>query len=261
MPTITESFCKNNSRYKANQKFKPVGVILHSIGCPQPDAAVLQRSWANNASPYVTHYVLDDKKILHCMPNDRRCWHVGSPGNAKWLGIEMCEPKQIKYTSGASFTVSDKAAARKYAAACYENAVWLLAKLCKEYGWNPSTDILTHREVTMRKLSNTDHVDPEHLWNGLGLGYSLAKLRKDVAAAMGKTTASATANASTATKGGYLVKITANTLNVRAGAGTSFKINTTVKKGGVYTIVEEKNGWGKLKSGAGFISLKYTERV
>lgn len=56
----------------------------------------------------------------------------------------------------------------------------------------------------------------------------------------------------------YKVRITANTLNVRAGAGTSYKVTTTVKKGGIYTITEEKNGWGKLKSGAGWISLKYT---
>ena len=61
--------------------------------------------------------------------------------------------------------------------------------------------------------------------------------------------------------GSYRVRITANTLNVRAGAGTSYKVNTTVKKGGIYTIIGEKNGWGRLKSGAGWISLKYTERV
>lgn len=61
--------------------------------------------------------------------------------------------------------------------------------------------------------------------------------------------------------GTYKVRITANTLNVRAGAGTSYKVTTTVKKGGIYTIVEEKDGWGKLKSGAGWISLKYTEKV
>lgn len=59
----------------------------------------------------------------------------------------------------------------------------------------------------------------------------------------------------------YNVRITANTLNVRAGSGTSYKVTTTVKKGGVYTITAEQNGWGKLKSGAGWISLKYTERV
>lgn len=64
-----------------------------------------------------------------------------------------------------------------------------------------------------------------------------------------------------ASSSNYKVRITANTLNVRAGAGTSYKVTTTVKKGGIYTITAEQNGWGKLKSGAGWISLKYTERV
>lgn len=56
----------------------------------------------------------------------------------------------------------------------------------------------------------------------------------------------------------YTVKINTAVLNVRDGAGTSYKINTTVKQDEVYTIVEENNGWGKLKSGAGWISLAYT---
>jgi len=59
----------------------------------------------------------------------------------------------------------------------------------------------------------------------------------------------------------YLVKITASALNVRAGAGIAHKINTVVKKGEVYTIVSVSGDWGKLKSGAGWINLKYTKRV
>lgn len=59
----------------------------------------------------------------------------------------------------------------------------------------------------------------------------------------------------------YVVKITANVLNVRSGPGTFYKINRTVKAGEVYTIVDEKDGWGYLKSGAGWISLEYTKRV
>lgn len=65
--------------------------------------------------------------------------------------------------------------------------------------------------------------------------------------------------------GGYKVKITADVLNVRKGPGTNYGVATQVKQGEVYTIVaEEKNGsttWGKLKSGAGYISLGYTKRV
>ena len=59
----------------------------------------------------------------------------------------------------------------------------------------------------------------------------------------------------------YRVRITASVLNVRKGAGTNYSIATTVKKNEVYTIVEEKNGWGKLKSGAGWISLSYTSKL
>ena len=55
----------------------------------------------------------------------------------------------------------------------------------------------------------------------------------------------------------YTVKINTDVLNVRTGPGTSYSISTTVKMNQVYTIVEEKNGWGKLKSGAGWISLDY----
>lgn len=58
----------------------------------------------------------------------------------------------------------------------------------------------------------------------------------------------------------YVVRIIANALNVRSGPGSSFPITTVVHKGDTYTIVEEKNGWGKLKSGAGWISLQYVER-
>lgn len=60
---------------------------------------------------------------------------------------------------------------------------------------------------------------------------------------------------------GYLVKINTDVLNVRAGAGTSYPINTQVRRGQIYTIVDEVNGWGKLKSGAGYIKLSYTTKI
>lgn len=312
MPTITEKYCTCNRRYKSAEKFTPVGVVLHSIGTPQPSADVLWRYWQNDSSPYVVHYMVDNQKILHCMPDNYKCWHVGSPGNSKWLGIEMGEPSQIKYTSGATFTVSDLAAAQSYAEAAYKNAVWLIAQLCKMYGWDPFTAVYTHREVTRQRLSNTDHVDPEHLWDGLGMGKTLLQLRRDVAAAIGQTSAApapeAPATGVSTTSGqmyrirkswadaasqigaynnleyakeackdgyavfdaegnqvwpvNYIVRITAQSgLNVRSGPGTNYGVVMTLAYGGGYTIVEEKGGWGKLKSGAGWIYLKYTERV
>lgn len=182
---ITEALCTRNNRYKAGQTFLPQGVVLHSIGTPQPSAQVLRDYWQRNGSQYVVHYMVSDSQILHCMPDNFKCWHVGAPGNAQYLGIEMGEPAQIRYTSGARFTVSDLAAAQRYTEAAYKNAVQLIARLCKRYGWDPQSTVWTHYEITKQRMSNTDHVDPQHLWDGLGLGIDLAKLRRDVAAELG----------------------------------------------------------------------------
>jgi hypothetical protein len=59
----------------------------------------------------------------------------------------------------------------------------------------------------------------------------------------------------------YKVKVTVDALNIRSGAGTNYSIRGCIRDRGVYTIVAEQNGWGKLKSGAGWISLAYTQRV
>lgn len=59
----------------------------------------------------------------------------------------------------------------------------------------------------------------------------------------------------------YIVRISTEVLNIRSGAGTNYKIVGQVKKFELYTIIDEKNGWGKLKSGAGWIALNYTTKV
>lgn len=59
----------------------------------------------------------------------------------------------------------------------------------------------------------------------------------------------------------YMVKVTASALNIRYGAGTNYPIVGCIKDHGIYTITDEKDGWGKLLSGAGWICLEYTERV
>ena len=67
---------------------------------------------------------------------------------------------------------------------------------------------------------------------------------------------------SSSSSSGYQVKIVnCSVLNVRSGAGTSYPVVTTVKANEVYTIVDESNGFGKLKSGAGWISLSYTKKI
>lgn len=64
----------------------------------------------------------------------------------------------------------------------------------------------------------------------------------------------------------YIVKVEISNLNIRKGPGTNYDKNGFTGKG-AFTIVEEssgkgsKKGWGKLKSGAGWISLDYARKL
>lgn len=64
----------------------------------------------------------------------------------------------------------------------------------------------------------------------------------------------------------YQVKVIASTLNIRSGAGTNYDRVGRIEDNGVYTIVDESSGvgatkWGKLKSGKGWISLDYVQKL
>ncbi len=64
----------------------------------------------------------------------------------------------------------------------------------------------------------------------------------------------------------YRVKVLTDALDIRRGAGTDKEKTATITDKGVYTIVAEQDGkgaskWGKLKSGAGWISLDGVKKI
>lgn len=71
----------------------------------------------------------------------------------------------------------------------------------------------------------------------------------------------------TTTTTSYQVRIDSTCLNIRKGPGTNYARTGAFTGKGVFTIVDVKtgqgsnSGWGKLKSGAGWISLDYAKRV
>ena len=72
-----------------------------------------------------------------------------------------------------------------------------------------------------------------------------------------------TSSSQSLTGSNFTVKIKVDSLNIRQSASFDSKVVGTVKKGEVYTIVSVENGLGKLKSGAGYISMgtAYVEKV
>lgn len=82
----------------------------------------------------------------------------------------------------------------------------------------------------------------------------------------GGSSSSGTSGSSSSSVKSYTVTVTDSALNIRKGPGTNYAVAGVIKDKGTYTIVAESEGkgaskWGKLKSGAGWISLDFTKKV
>ena len=187
-PCYSANMANKDERYTTFQRRGPLGLVLHSVGCAQPSAEVFIKNW--NRTSYdraCVHAFIDANTgtVYQCMPWNFRAWHVGGSANNTHIGVEMCEPSAIKYTTGAKFTIKDKEKAFRQCETAYKSAVELFAMLCNKYKLDPLKDgvILSHNECGKRGIGS-GHVDPEHLWSGLGIGYTMDGFRNDVKKAM-----------------------------------------------------------------------------
>lgn len=272
---VVESILTKNPCYTTGRKITPKGLMLHSVGCSQPSASVFVKNWnqPSHKNSCVHAFIDGNTGDVHqTLPWNHRGWHGGGSSNNTHIGVEMCEPACIKYTGGANFTCSDPITAKAVAARTYRSAVELFAMLCKQFNLDPLKDgvIVSHREGHTRGIAS-NHGDPEHLWNQLGMGYTMNGFRSDVSIAMKRDSAAeippqAPSEPKEDKFVPYLVRVAIPNLNIRKGPGTGFPAEGFTGVG-VFTIVEEsagpgsKAGWGRLKSGVGWISLDYAKRV
>lgn len=185
---LTKNPYFNDGRWITGSAFK--GFILHSVGVGQPDPMVFIRNWNSPNftyagisgfigadTTYITAPCLETKGRVKRMP------HAGKTAtNNSYIGFEMCEPGTIRYTgTGAAFVVNNLASAQAYCRQTYANAVELFAKLCNFHGKNPLAPgvIYSHNEAGKLGIAS-GHIDPEHLWKGLNLPYTMDGFRRDV---------------------------------------------------------------------------------
>lgn len=254
---IVQNYLTKNPCYTANRKIQVKGLMIHSVGVPQPSAQGFMKQW--NDPEYkracIHAFIEPSGRVYQTLPWDHRGWHCGGSGNNTHIGVEMTEPATIKYTRGAEWEDLNPEKTKEHVMGTYNAAVELFAYLCDKFHLDPLADgvIVSHHEGYGRGIA-TNHGDPDHLWKKFGL--TMNKFRSDIKAAMkGSVTEDVTPPSE------YKVRVTANVLNIRDGAGTNYPVVGKIEDKGVYTIVEEKDGWGKLKSGNGWISLSYTTRV
>lgn len=246
---IKETILTNNPCYKAGKTIAVKGLMLHSVGCPQPSALVFVNNW--NKSTYdraCVHAFIDGNTgvIYQCLPWSHRGWHGGGASNNTHIGVEMCEPACIKYTSGSNFTCSDTATAKAVVKRTYEAAVELFAFLCKQYNLDPLADgvIISHREGHARGIAS-NHGDPEHLWNGLKMGYTMDGFRKAVAAAM--KPAEETKPATPAEPAKTLYRVQTGAFSKKANATA---LAEKLKKAGFDTYIVQSGSLYKVQVGA-----------
>ena len=182
---LTESGC-----YKAGKHITVKGLMIHSVGCPQPKADVFLKNWNRAEASACVHAIVEpDGDVYQLLPWDFRGWHCGGGANNTHIGVEMTEPATIKYTGGSNWTETGEGESTKnHVLATYRYAVELFAHLCQQFGLDSMADgvVISHSEGCKRGIAS-NHGDVEHLWSEFGL--SMQQFRKDIKAAMEGSTA------------------------------------------------------------------------
>lgn len=194
--------------------------------------------------PASAHYQVESNGRIGQLVWDKdTAWHAGN-----WQ--ENCRSIGIEHANRKDGTISD---------ACLENGAHLVAALCRLYGlgrpqWG--VNVFPHKHFVSTSCpgqiygSQKDRYiqRAQHWYDQMGGEGSVA------AATASKASATALGPA-------YTVTVTVDALNVREGPGTGYAKTGCIRDRGTYTIVEERDGWGRLKSGLGWISLAYTSRA
>ena len=218
-----------NYEKASNRKIKYI--VIHYVGATggaEANCKYFKDVYRGSSS----HYFVGHKgEVWQSVSDENIAWHCGSKvykhpycRNSNSIGIELCCRKKASNNTWYFEEETIKA------------AIELTKELMKKYGI-AANNVIRHYDVT-GKICPEPYVRDNNAW----LQFKASLNTSSVAT-------------------GYVVVVTADELNVRSGAGIGYKVNTVVKKGEAFTIVKELKGWGKLKSDAGWISLKYTRRL
>lgn len=245
------------------------------------------------------HYAVDDQEVVQGLPIDRNAWACGDgangTGNRKGIQVEICYSK----SGGTRFDQAEKNAAH-FIATLLRERQWGIEKVKKhqdfrnkycphrtlDKGWNgflqmiksylndiPITSSSGFKvgEKVRVKESATQYATGQALaWFVKGSIYEVTKVAGDqlllsdiISWVWVDDVEKVSANTVVATDKTFLVKIICDELNIRQKADFNSKVVGTVKRGEVYTIVDQQNGLYKFKSGAGWISAgtKYVQKI
>lgn len=263
-------------------------IVIHYTGNNTDSAknnAIYFNGGNRNAS---AHYFVDDTSIYQVVEDNKGAWHIGNsktaPNNQNSLGVEMCckngvvtektEENTIqlvkflmkKYNIPIS-NVRTHAEVTNYGKTCpnwnannwqrwknFKNRLTTVTTITTTSSIKVGDKVKVNSSATT--YANSSKIIPQWVKNGT---YTVSKV--DNSRVLLKEITSWVYTKDVNKVGtSYMVRVIVDSLNIRKGAGINYAVVGVVKKGEVYTIVEEKNGFGRLKSGKGWISLDCTEK-
>ena len=301
MNVIKNLVSQSKYSIKCPYSMTPEFVVVHNTANDASAQNEVKYMISNN-NQVSFHFAVDDKEVVQGLPLDRNAWACGDgangKGNRKGIQVEICYSKN----GGIRFENAEKNAAKFIAQLLKERGWGVdkvkkhqdfSNKYCPhrtlDKGWasfvNMIKDYLNElnkpvQSTQSSSISVGDKVKVKTTATHYATGQSMASFVKgstyevtridgnklllsDIVSwvwdydvdKVGSTTQSNSDNS-------VLVEIVCDELNIRQQADFNSKVVGTVKRGEVFTIVEEKNGLGKLKSGVGYISMntKYVKR-
>ena len=248
-------------------------IVIHYVGAVGDAKASAEYFTKGNRNASAHYFVGYNGEIWQSVEDANIAWHCGAKKynhpecrNSNSIGIEMCtkttgNPK----VADANWYFED---------ATVTAAIELTKELMKKYGVSPD-HVIRHYDVTGKDCpAPYVHNTGKHTWDEFkkaisGESVTLTqatpvevKPAEPVKAATGTISSFSEKKATAAVKGAeYKVKVETPYLNIRKGPGTNFAKTGSYTGVGIFTIVETKDGWGKLKAGNGWIYLKYAKRI
>ena len=205
-----------------------------------------------------SNYGVDDNGNVGMYVEEKnRSWCTSSAANdQRAITIEVCSDKTEPYkiTDGA-----------------LKGTILLCADICKRNGirkllWKADKSLIgkpDQQNMTVHRWFAAKSCPGDYIYERLG--YIADEVNKILGSSAPTPVTPSTPAPTPTTNTSYRVRINTDVLNYRTGPGTNYPVAGQVKKNEVYTIVAEANGvgaskWGKLKSGAGWLSLDYCKK-
>lgn len=290
----------HNLKYKYGNSATLTEITYHQTS--NSATALNERNYLNNRTDkvYVSfHYVVDETTAIQCLPLNVNGWHSGDgsgTGNMKSIGIEIAR------STSSDVNLRNKAienGALLIASLMkqYNIPMSKVKSHQSRSGKHCPHDILDRygeqnfRNLIQQKLNELNGMKPTVTTSDIKVGDKVKVKTTATHYATGQSMSSFVKGSTyevikvngnklllsnivswvwdydvekvSSSNSTFLVRVICDSLNIRKEASFDSIVVGTVKKGGVYTIIEEKNGLGKLKSGAGWISLNrgYVERI